>query len=319
MISRAAISLLLGGATVLTLYAGIGIAEEIGTTPDGNVIYKFECPGLIRPKDIDTKVDWPNHMGTHPEWDIESGFGTTGIGIFSTDGEARYHSKGRNGQVLKCFYHAKVVGRPAGSFYYRYKVRRDIISCQNLYRGWKCVLKADGGGGQAGSSATSSSQSSSDAPPGTVPDVILPTVHGIEPCCNMAANASLKGRLGRILFSFPGDKNDTSVVVLKNGKEVKSGYGNQRWDLLPGAYDVRISGKTVSNVSIQSGYDTTVKAGVLRVSAEKHTRLEIMDGEKILISRYGTQLVGLPPGPFQVKVGEETQTVTINHGQVTDF
>lgn len=319
MISRAAAFLLLGGATVLILYADIGIAEEIGATPDGNVIYKFECPGLIRPKDIDTKVDWPNHMGSAPEWDIQSGFGTTHAGFFSTDGEARYHNKGRNGQVLKCFYRAEVAGRPAGSFYYRYEVRRDIVSCENVYRGWKCVLKADGGGGQAGSSATTTSHSSSDGPPGAVPDVNLPTVHGIEPCCNVAVNASLKGRLGRILFSFPGDKNDTSVVVLKNGKEVKSGYGNQSWDLLPGTYDVRISGKTVLNVPIQSGHDTTVKVGVLRVSAEKHTRLEIMDGGKILISRYGTQLIGLPPGSFQVKVGEETQTVTINHGQVTDF
>jgi hypothetical protein len=132
--------------TVVVLWASNTVgAEEIGTTPDGNVIYRFECPSRITPKDVDIKIDWPNHVGQHPEWDIESGYGTTHSGSQS-DVAAEYHQKSRDGQVLKCNYQVKFFNRQRGTFYYRYKVNRDIISCENLSRGWKCILKAEGGG-----------------------------------------------------------------------------------------------------------------------------------------------------------------------------
>jgi hypothetical protein len=150
-------------------------------------------------------------------------------------------------------------------------------------------------------------------------DVKMPTINGVEPCCSVVANPALKGRMGRIVFAFPGDKTDTSVVVLKEGKEVLSGYGNRIWDLLPGLYEVRISGKAVSNVSVKSGHDTRVKVGVLRVTANKDTPLEVSDGGTRIFSRYGSQLVGLPIGSFDVKVGTQTQSVTISEGTITDF
>ena len=124
------------------------IAEEIGTTPEGNVVYMFRCPGMAGIHNIvPQKIDWYNHMGDHPEWDIVPG---------STDGRpptvrTRFQSKTRSGQVLTCTYEVKFEGSNAnqGTVSYRYRVKRDIISCQDApYNSWKCILKDGGGGGE---------------------------------------------------------------------------------------------------------------------------------------------------------------------------
>lgn len=132
--SRTALTLmrLLFTAVVVLCVSNTVGAEEIGTTPDGNVIYRFECQSRIGPKDVDIKIDWPNHFGQHPEWDIESGYGTTHTGAFSNEVFANWSSKSRNGQVLKCTYQVKLFDRQRGTFYYKYKVKRDIISCESL-------------------------------------------------------------------------------------------------------------------------------------------------------------------------------------------
>jgi len=122
-------------------------AEQVGTTPEGNVVYQFTCPSATHPKDVDIKIDWKNHLGDHPEWDIQSGMGTAHTGS-QTDAIAEWWKKERQGQVLKCFYGVKILGRSRGGFYYKYKVKRDIISCQSTGKGWKCVLKAQGDGGK---------------------------------------------------------------------------------------------------------------------------------------------------------------------------
>ena len=129
--------------TVVVMFCPIAtvMAEEIGTTPDGNVKYRFLCPGRIDPKDVDIKIDWPNHVSAHPEWDVESGHGTGHHGTTSGDVTAKWSQKSRNGQVLKCHYRIELFGRPRGSFYYRYNVKRDIISCIPINRGWECILK----------------------------------------------------------------------------------------------------------------------------------------------------------------------------------
>jgi hypothetical protein len=128
--ARASVWLVLTTVVVLGI-SNSAMAEEIGTTPDGNVIYRFQCASSLNGS-VEFTVDWPNHFGTHPEWDIESGYGAYNSGhMGGSNAIAKYTSKSRNGQVLKCNYFGKVYGHlPAGSFYYRYEVNRDIISCE---------------------------------------------------------------------------------------------------------------------------------------------------------------------------------------------
>jgi hypothetical protein len=127
--------------------------------------------------------------------------------------------------------------------------------------------------------------------------------------------------MGRIVVAFPdgADPKATRIAVLKDSKEVQAGYGSQTWDLLPGTYGVVISGKTVSNVTVQSRHDTNVKVGVLRVSAGSQTRSEVLDSGKVLAGGYGNHLVGLPSGSFEVRVSGQAETVTISDGKITDF
>ena len=125
---------------------------------------------------------------------------------------------------------------------------------------------------------------STNLPAAKLPPVQEPTVPGAEPCCSVVANAALKGQMGRVVVAFPDGAvpKKTRVDVLKNGKVVLSGYGNQSWELLPGTYEVSISGKRVSNVPVKAGHDTTVKIGVLRISAGKQTRVDVFDaGSKL--------------------------------------
>jgi hypothetical protein len=295
-------------ATVVVLGSSMSVlAEQIGTTPEGNVIYRFKCPDAIPAKEAKLYIDWPNHVGSHPEWDADVGAGYVSI---LPSAKAQYFQKLRNGQVLSCAYKVTVGPITSDLITWRYKVHRDIISCKGISQGFECILRAESG--CSSSSATCSSEA------GIEGDGMAPASTG---CCTTLANPALKGRMGRIVVAFPNDAvpKATRVAVLKDTKEVQAGYGSQTWDLLPGSYDVVISGKQVSNVTVQSGHDTNIKVGVLHVSAGAQTRSEVLDSGKVLAGGYGEHLVGLPAGSFEVRVSGQAETVTISEGQITDF
>jgi hypothetical protein len=142
-----------------------------------------------------------------------------------------------------------------------------------------------------------------------------------EPCCNVVANPELR-RLGRVVVAFPEDVA-ARIDVFRPGetKALASGYGDQAFDLLPGTYDVGISGKTVAGVTVQAGHDTQIKVGVLRVSANDGTRVELADpvSKKSVASAYGAQVFGLPIGEIGVQIAGQTENVVIEAGRVTEF
>ena len=146
---------------------------------------------------------------------------------------------------------------------------------------------------------------------------------GSTGCCEVVANPDLKGRMGRLIIHFPegGKAGDTRVDVFHpvEQKALAGGYGNQTVTLLPGIYDVDISKKRLPSVPVTSGYDTRVKVGLLRVSAGKDTRIDILDAGKKLTGGYGDQAVGLPVGAFHVQVAGQAEGVMIEDGKVTEF
>jgi len=155
----------------------------------------------------------------------------------------------------------------------------------------------------------------SAAPNATVP------VSGISPCCAVVANAALR-RLGRIVVAYP-EEVSARIDVFRAGetKAVASEYGDASFDLLPGTYDVSISGKRVAGVTVRSGNDTQIKVGVLRVNASEGTRVDLADAvtkEKVA-GGYGTQAFGLPIGEIGVQIAGQTENVVIEAGQVAEF
>jgi hypothetical protein len=158
--------------------------------------------------------------------------------------------------------------------------------------------------------------------PGSPRTATLSTaVAGASACCAVTPNPALAGRLGRLAVAFPpaAVPSGTQVAVIKDGKDLQAGYGSQSWELLPGTYDLRVSGKIVSNISVQARSDTTVRVGVLRVSASSATHWEVLDGSTTIANGYGVQLVGLPIGSYSFRVAGQTEAFTIRQGQITDF
>lgn len=139
----------------------------------------------------------------------------------------------------------------------------------------------------------------------------------------ISVNPDLKGRLGQLVVAFPEGVNlgKTHIFVYKEQNEVTNFYGNKTIDLLPGTYTVAITGKRVEGVAIQSGHDSKVKVGMLRVNAGKDTHVFLLDADKKreLINGYGNQELGFPIGTVYVSVAGQSEPVTIQEGKITDF
>ncbi|HLZ45607.1 MAG TPA: hypothetical protein VKQ05_08005 [Gemmatimonadales bacterium] len=151
-----------------------------------------------------------------------------------------------------------------------------------------------------------------------------PTATPFQPCCEITANPALTGRMGRLVLAFPqGADAGSSPVAVYRASETQpalSSYGAQTWDLLPGNYVVTISGARVQGVTVQAGHDTRVRTGILRIKAEGATSIDVLDaGGTKITGGYGSRVIGLPVGNFQVKLAGQAAPVTIKEGQITDF
>jgi hypothetical protein len=141
----------------------------------------------------------------------------------------------------------------------------------------------------------------------------------------VSPNPELKGRLGRLVISFPegADVGGTRVDVYKSGesKSIAGGYGSRTFDLLPGTHAVAIAGKLVEGVPVQSGNDTKLKVGAIRITAGSGTRVDLLDPatKKSLSGGYGNKQYGLPIGTIAVQVANQSELVTIQEGKITDF
>ena len=159
----------------------------------------------------------------------------------------------------------------------------------------------------------------------TAQSASAPGVQSLAPCCGIVTNPALTGRLGRLVIEFPeGVKVDgTSIKVFKgnDSDDVAHGYGNQALDLLPGAYAVTVNGKRVEGVTIQSGHDTRVKVGVLRIGAGDRTNVKVLDSDQKLelTNAYGKQELGFPVGTVYVSVAGQSEAVSISEAKITDF
>jgi hypothetical protein len=159
---------------------------------------------------------------------------------------------------------------------------------------------------------------------GRSPDAqpVAPATTGIE----VVANPQLKGSMGRVVVEFPKATKVEGAQVLINRagdkKPAVTNYGNTVAELLPGQYELVISGARVGGAEVKSRHDTRIPVGVLRISTtSKDTSVTVLnaDGSKQLSHDYGSRDVGLPAGKYMVKVAGQTAPVEIKAGQVTDF
>ncbi|HEY8172216.1 MAG TPA: hypothetical protein VIH21_03945, partial [Dehalococcoidia bacterium] len=100
---------------------------------------------------------------------------------------------------------------------------------------------ASGGSGQRDGGSTGSS----GGRPGPVTSSTSSGSHDIVP------NPAMRGRLGRLVVAYP-EKVAARIDVFRPGEPqaVATGYGDQSFDLLPGTYEVSISGKRIAGVAV---------------------------------------------------------------------
>ncbi|HWP41397.1 MAG TPA: hypothetical protein VNL70_10765, partial [Tepidisphaeraceae bacterium] len=144
----------------------------------------------------------------------------------------------------------------------------------------------------------------------------------------LVVNPKMKGRLGRVQFSFPANTNTSNARVAvyrsegegDSDKPVHSGYGQGGFDLMPGRYQAAVNNKRVA-IQVKSGHDTIPRCGVLRVHATSETRFRIFDsdGKTELHSGFGEQDVALPMGSYVLEIAGARETITIADGQVVEF
>lgn len=142
----------------------------------------------------------------------------------------------------------------------------------------------------------------------------------------VAANPELKGRLGRLVVVFPAAGNleiNAYTGVHRPGSKdrIEGFYKSGQLELMPGNYDVYVSGHLIRNVPIQSRHDTRIHVGVLKLNGSSSTYFGIHEvgAPERFDGHYGTKAVGLPVGEFEVVVRDDREKVVIGRDQVTEF
>lgn len=147
---------------------------------------------------------------------------------------------------------------------------------------------------------------------------------------DIAKNDAMKGRLGRLLVSFAGETQASGSLVKvyaagdpkdKLSKQIATEYGVLTKELMPGSYHVSISGRLVDAIPVESGHDTRLHTGVLRVNAASDTLVKLFEvgATSAVHSFYGAADVGLPVGPIEVEIGGQRSAVTVEDGKITEF
>lgn len=144
----------------------------------------------------------------------------------------------------------------------------------------------------------------------------------------LVADPKMKGRLGYVQIDFPKDtKTSGAMVAIFKGdapatgaEPVAQNYGEKRFDLMPGKYEVAINGKRVP-VVVKSGHATIPRAGVLRIHASNDTHWRILNStdKSELTAGYGEKDIALPIGKVILEISGATEEVAIADGQIVEF
>lgn len=162
----------------------------------------------------------------------------------------------------------------------------------------------------------SSSLKNLEWPPG---DIFRP--RKVEDCCNIKANPDLSGTSGRIVVDALEGVSSFRVEVFQAGtsQRIKDWFANASVDLLPGVYDIKLSGVWVMGVTVNRQMDTTILCGALSVNLSDGSQWEVFDEaqETRFTSDFGTGTIALPIGVYAVRIAGGWVRIQIEDGTVT--
>lgn len=145
-----------------------------------------------------------------------------------------------------------------------------------------------------------------------------------DSCCELVANSQLTDQ-GRVVVTFPAGLNvsNTMVYIYQPGApaQLALSTGGGAFAVAPGTYDVEVQKLRLTNVPVKAGYDTRVKVGALRVTADNSTTYHVLDEaqQRELAKGYGKSVFGLPVGRYVLKIRQHDEPITIGDGLVAEF
>ena len=136
-------------------------------------------------------------------------------------------------------------------------------------------------------------------------------------------NPTAKGATGKLFLNIP--KEAESVITIYNRltettqQEMLYSSTERSFSLVPGLFNIRLSGSIVNDVPVQKGMDTRIKAGVLNVVASGTWTLFNEKKSQDLYYSSKAKKIGLPIGTYQMEINGTMQLVVIKDGETVDF
>ena len=133
-------------------------------------------------------------------------------------------------------------------------------------------------------------------------------------------NLAAKGATGRLFINIPKDA-ECVITISQPVTERQVGYSvkDRIFSLVPGTYDVTVSGKKTKDVIVQKGMDTRIKGGALNVVATGIWTLFDEKKDRQVYYSINPKKIGLPIGTYQLEINGTMQQILIKDGEIIDF
>jgi len=141
-------------------------------------------------------------------------------------------------------------------------------------------------------------------------------------------NPKLLDGNGRVVVRFPeGIRNrDNQRTLFPKQKEEKNSeinWGSVAKEMPPGDYLVTLNGKLLEGIKVQSGGDTQIRLGVLRLELPDNQTWELieedLDSAPAIFYAGGPADIALPVGAYYVRTKSDISPVKIEDGKIVTF
>ncbi len=128
---------------------------------------------------------------------------------------------------------------------------------------------------------------------------------------------------GRIFLTIPKEI-ECIISISQPNTEKELFYSGaltrqRSFSLVPGIYDIKISGSRIKDVHVQMGMDTRIKAGILNIVSPGIWTLYDEKKDKQVYFSTTSKKIGLPVGIFQLEINGKVQPVIIKDGETVQF
>ena len=133
-------------------------------------------------------------------------------------------------------------------------------------------------------------------------------------------NLAARGATGRLFINIPKDAE--CVITISQPvteRQVVYSISDRSFSLVPGTYDVTVSGKKTKDVIVQKGMETRIKGGALNVVATGTWTLYDEKKDRQVYYSVSPKKIGLPVGTYQLEINGTMQEIKIKDGETVEF